>query len=453
MGAARKRCKHESEHSTEEDSNFESGMKFASERMQQDFVDEEDSASDGESLSEGEMEEDDSAADGESLSEGEMEEEEEEGEGEEEDEEEEEGGEGEGEEEDEEEDEHEENENESEGSDAEQNGREMDELEKQYQNLRSEHQDLLKNLKRQNNEDAAKGQAIKNQKVLWDKILELRILLQKTYSSSNKLPQEPLRSSFCNSTGDLDPAYSDLISSSKKTLSSILDLQEALLEKNPSILQDLTENSKVSCDSADFFNKLKEDNDEEWPQISNMHSRIAPFRNSSIDKWYRKIQVTSGAAAFRGKLQAFNQNISEQVAGFMRDPSRMIKRMQMRRSSVRIFGNIPQMYETETVKEEDGNIDGDPELLEDSEFYSQLLKEFLEANVTADSAYYALRKLQPKKRKLVDRRASKSRKIRYHVHEKIVNFMAPEPMALPSMAPKLFDNLFGISNQKSTSAM
>ena len=34
------------------------------------------------------------------------------------------------------------------------------------------------------------------------------------------------------------------------------------------------------------------------------------------------------------------QNVSEQVAGYMRDPNRMIKRMQLRRSSVGIFGKV-----------------------------------------------------------------------------------------------------------------
>lgn len=39
-------------------------------------------------------------------------------------------------------------------------------------------------------------------------------------------------------------------------------------------------------------------------------------------------------------------------------------------------------------------------------------------------------------------------KCRYHVHEKIVNFMASEPMAIPAGAPILFDNLFGLQNKK-----
>lgn len=49
----------------------------------------------------------------------------------------------------------------------------------------------------------------------------------------------------------------------------------------------------------------------------------------------------------------------------------------------------------------------------------------------------------PKQRKAVDRRASKGRKLRYHVHEKLVNFMTPVELAAPQYAAQLFSNLFG----------
>ncbi|OUZ99351.1 Apoptosis-antagonizing transcription factor [Macleaya cordata] len=317
---------------------------------------------------------------------------------------------------------------------------EMEELEKEFLNLRQEEQDILKNLTRHKDEDLLKGQAVKNQKVLWDKTLEFRFLLQKVFSSSNKLPQEPHRSSFCGSDKAIDKAYSDLITSSEQTINCLLELQEALLEKNPSVVQITDGNTNESSKVTERSKSLDVGSDEEWLPIQRMHSRIASFRDNSIDKWQRNIQVTTGAAGFKGKLHAFNQNISEQVAAYMRDPSRMIKRMQLRRSTVGIFGG-------------DANVDGDPELLDDSEFYQQLLKEFFESYnpASSESAFYALKRLQTKKRKIVDRRASKSRKIRYHVHEKIVNFMAPEPLNLPPMAPKLFENLFGLKNQKTTS--
>ncbi|PKA47650.1 hypothetical protein AXF42_Ash014427 [Apostasia shenzhenica] len=283
---------------------------------------------------------------------------------------------------------------------------EMEGLEKEYHNLRSEEQDLLKNLKRHKDEDAIKGQAVKNQKALWDKTLEFRFLLQKSFSSSNKLPQEPARSYFCNSDTTVDQAYSDLISSTKKTLGCMLELQEILLGNNTSITQG---SSTESCKDEYLSATLNSDTDEDWLKTYKLHCRITPFRNSSIDKWHRKTQVTTGAAAFRHKLNAFNQNVSDQVAGYMRDPNRMIKRMQLRRSSVDVYGSVPE--ECQHAREEDN---GDPELLDDSEFYQQLLKEFFEScdSTPTEAAFYALKKLQPKKRKLVDRRASKSRKIR-----------------------------------------
>ncbi|THG11525.1 hypothetical protein TEA_017508 [Camellia sinensis var. sinensis] len=287
--------------------------------------------------------------------------------------------------------------------------------------------------------------------VLWDKTLELRFLLQKAFSSSNRLPKEPLKSSFCDSDSKVNEAYSDLITSSKKTLDSLLELQEALLEKNPSIAQAADGNSGQPPKRSEVSRSSNGDDDEEWSQISEMHSRIAHFRNKSIDKWQRKSQVTTGAAAFKSKLHAFNQNISEQVAAYMRDPSRVIKGMQQSRSTVAIFGIVPDAQSN--TKEQDTKVDGDPELLDDSEFYQQLLKEFFETfdPASSESTFYALKRMQTKKRKIVDRRASKSRKIRYNIHEKIVNFMAPQPMQVPPMAPKLFENLFGLKTQKPVS--
>ncbi|KAI3804061.1 hypothetical protein L1987_32229 [Smallanthus sonchifolius] len=330
------------------------------------------------------------------------------------------------------------------------NDGDLKELEKEYKVLRNEEQDLFRNIRRDQDDDILKGQAVKNQRALWDKTLEFRFLLQKSFSTSNRLPQEPIRSAFCNSSEGVKEAYSDLIDSTKKTLDSILELQKTLVEKNPSIMDAVEDGDAAQYSkSIDAF-RNSTDGDEEWFKISQMQSRIAPFRNMSVDKWQRKTQVTSGAAGMKNKFQAFNQNISEQVASYMRDPSRMTKAMQQRRSVVPVFGDVS---DSTVDKDEAINVDGDPDLLDDSEFYQQLLREFFETvdAGSSESAFYALKRLQTKKRKIVDRRASKSRKIRYHVHEKIVNFMAPEPMNIPPMAPKLFENLFGLKTLKPAS--
>jgi protein AATF/BFR2 len=78
-------------------------------------------------------------------------------------------------------------------------------------------------------EDALRGRAVKNQKAIWDKTLEMRFLLQKAFSTSNKLPQEPIKTRFCNHDKEIEQAYEDLLNSSKQTLASMTELQEVRL--------------------------------------------------------------------------------------------------------------------------------------------------------------------------------------------------------------------------------
>ncbi|KAL0413732.1 UNVERIFIED_CONTAM: hypothetical protein Sradi_1574900, partial [Sesamum radiatum] len=292
-----------------------------------------------------------------------------------------------------------------------QNGEEMEELEKEYRELRNEEQDIWRNLKHHKDEDLQKGQAVKNQRALWDKALEFRFLLQKPFSSSNRLPQEPVRSLFCDADSNISEAYSDLVASSKKTLDSILELQQALLANNPSITQ-LGEVHTAFSRTSPYLEimecGLAIPVSEANSLVLKTHSAcqfLTPPKTNHEDKTlHRKTQVTTGAAAIKDKLHAFNQSISEQVAGYMRDPSKMIKGMQQNRSAVALFGNVPDS--TENIKKEEAYADGDPELLDDSEFYQQLLKEFFETidPSSSETAFYALKRLQTKKRKIVDRR-------------------------------------------------
>uniref|UniRef100_A0A0D6R3L6 Apoptosis-antagonizing transcription factor C-terminal domain-containing protein n=1 Tax=Araucaria cunninghamii TaxID=56994 RepID=A0A0D6R3L6_ARACU len=335
---------------------------------------------------------------------------------------------------------------------------EMVALTKEYTDLREQEENLLKSLKKHGDEDSRKGQAVRNQKALWDKALEIRISLQKVFSSSNRLPQVSVKSSFCKFDNKIDKAYSELLSSAGQTLDCLLDLQEMLIEKN-NVINEAFENGKSKLGNEDHVdNGTPSQTDAAWARIKTLYSRIAPFRNNSVDKWHRKTQLSVGAAAMKSKLRAFNQSISQQVATYMRDPRSMMKRMQLMRSSVDVIGTSPHAAmdkksdDAEKLAQElDEN--GDPELLDDSEFYQQLLQEFLESTDPSSlgANIYSFKRMN-RKRKVVDRRASKSRKIRYNVHDKIVNFMAPEPMVIPPMAPKLFSNLFGQLNSQTVGA-
>ncbi|XP_048227470.1 uncharacterized protein LOC8265804 isoform X1 [Ricinus communis] len=120
-------------------------------------------------------------------------------------------------------------------------------------------------------------------------------------------------------------------------------LFQALLEKNPSISQSFNGNS-AKKHSKDSKNSDAE-TEEEWSHISQIHRRTASFRDKSIDKWQRKTWVITGAAAMKSKLQAFNQDISEQVDSYIWDPSRMTKQMQLSRLTVGVFGTLEQILE------------------------------------------------------------------------------------------------------------
>jgi len=117
-------------------------------------------------------------------------------------------------------------------------------------------------------EDALRGQAVKNQKAIWDKILEMRFLLQKAFSTSNKLPQEPIRTRFCNHDKQIEQAYDDLLNSSKHTLSSMMELQEALLESN-----------QATKDANEIPSASNGDNDE-WSEVQRLQdNNIQKYRD------------------------------------------------------------------------------------------------------------------------------------------------------------------------------
>jgi len=150
------------------------------------------------------------------------------------------------------------------------------------------------------------------------------------------------------------------------------------------------------------------------------------------------------------KLKTINQSIHNQVEGTLsgRNYSNILRRSQtIPEESDKIFGVLST-----------DNLQTLPEIYNDSEFYTQLIKERLQSGLstynTSDplemsQQYLKLQQLhrRKKKKKMVDTRASKGRKIRYNVHDKLVSFMAPRTDYYTNsdsiMAQKLFNNLLG----------
>ena len=93
----------------------------------------------------------------------------------------------------------------------------------------------------------------------------------------------------------------------------------------------------------------------------------------------------------------------------------------------------------------------DAEIFDDTDFYQNLIRELIESRmvdagdpIAAGIQWAAVRKTKQKKA-VVDTRASKGRRLRYHVHEKLQNFMTPIPAGTwhEEMTDELYASLLG----------
>jgi len=226
-----------------------------------------------------------------------------------------------------------------------------------------------------------------------------------------------------------------------------------------------------------------------WRAADASFEAFAPFRDQSCDRWHRKAQITSGKmglglgarGASPSALRAFDQALSAQVRAAMTPPDRLVNRsrppahltprrlgepvstVSTKRKHRGDFENIlVENGEEATEALFAGSGDGEnenetnaprensrvAETYEDADFYEQALKEFLEtrgAGSSPGSASVPAASKPPKRRKQVDRRASKGRKLRYHVQQPLVNFCAPVELEVPGWAEKVFTRLFASS--------
>ena len=203
-----------------------------------------------------------------------------------------------------------------------------------------------------------------------------------------------------------------------------------------------------------------------YSALDKNYLELHPFLEETVDRWNQRTQIMKNLNTTNSKNKAFNKTILEQVGGILDDPSslkKLIDKTQLNREHFRIIGRPAA----------DLTMDRDPNIYNDFDFYQGLLKDFLGGstgesaggngiNNDADDIYVdgadlsitqkfleRRRKLQEaaaaaKVKKQVDRKASKNRKIRYVVHEKIVNFMTPEDnLGVSTSKEALLKTLFG----------
>lgn len=357
-------------------------------------------------------------------------------------------------------------------------------LEAELAAMRAEEAEANRLLKTKS-QNAAKGAAVRTQNACWERSLRTRIVLQKGLTLAAKMPAPEYAKAMRDADAGVAPALAVAAASARGALDALLRLQAALMDGNPAIGEALREGENDGNDAGDAKKRKTRGFYADaatldlrskpaaavWRAADATFQSYARFRDQSCDRWHRKAQVTSGKTGSvgsnpggHGALRAFDQSLSQQVRAAMRPPDRLVNRSRPpAHLAPRRLGEPESSFSKEKNhgEDEDG-FDDDISLLasdaraddrvaevyEDADFYEQALKEFLEtrgAGSNLGAAGVPAASQPPKRRKQVDRRASKGRKLRYHVQQPLVNFCAPVELEVPGWAEKVFTRLFASS--------
>lgn len=271
-------------------------------------------------------------------------------------------------------------------------------------------------------DDAEKGRAVKKQRTGFDSLLNTRIKLQKALIATNTLPK-------LVQEADKDSGAANAVEAAETAAYqlwySLNTFREDLIAERTG-----TKRKRTKFTSATPTNEL-------WTHMQAQEAEAVPHRNSTLDKWSIKAR---GASAMPAKNRINNTAHQATIVDVLREnlsqPDRLIKRTRTPRSCA------PLQLADKVAEDEN--------IYDDADFYGLLLQALLEqknsdsvatANVNLDFNSFQARREAKTKRPGVDTKASKGRKLRYTVHEKLQNFMAPEDRA--SWGERQVDELFG----------
>jgi protein AATF/BFR2 len=260
--------------------------------------------------------------------------------------------------------------------------------------------------------DVEKGRAVKQQRTAFDSLLNARIRLQKGLIAINSMGVSEQK--------DVDTArpYEAAEEAAIKLLNT-LDVVRQELEKGNSSAKTGTKR-KTPFDTETPSSAI-------WQRLQDSESLAIGNRQVTLEKWSAKVRDTTALPIFHNKLNnvAPTQSIISVLQDQLSNSERLVKRTRTPRSCAPLQAKL--------------KIAEDPSIYDDADFYQLLLKELIDQRMTDPiptgtglsgvgerpvAQWAAAREAKTKKN--VDTRASKGRKLRYTVHEKLQNFMAPE---------------------------
>ncbi|KAL8907124.1 MAG: hypothetical protein Q9171_005991 [Xanthocarpia ochracea] len=278
--------------------------------------------------------------------------------------------------------------------------------------------------------DVAKGRAIKQQRTAFDSLLSTRIRLQKALVATNSLPTTDHTSS--------EPTNPAVEAAEKATvrLWSTLDSLRQTLEPNSSP----DEAIESPSDQTDFATPIST----LWTRMQTHERLMRPRRLSILNKWSSKTApISTLPRANKFSTTPTQQPLSavlEQQLTSVTNMEKLIAKTQIPRSCAPMQAAAAALSAKSTSNHDTSPSSSDTlPIYDDADFYSILLRDLLEQRssdlhaTTTPIPGVATTTIPGIKdpafrihKKRVDTKASKGRKIRYTVQEKVQNFMAPD---------------------------
>ncbi|KAH8238817.1 hypothetical protein KR038_003387 [Drosophila bunnanda] len=275
-----------------------------------------------------------------------------------------------------------------------------------------------------------KGLCVQNQLRIWERLLELRINTQKFTSKANQLPAPQALKKFGSENEELQSVLNEAQERSSKLLQQLLALQSALYQQNSEMRNSV---------------KRKHPSEEVGPPgkrfagcLQNNFQEMTTYRNEVLLKWDDRTKLLTPGAGVKRKSVQEDYDIIKKIESALGHRQILVEKSQT------IKSNQPDQADNEPPKRL-------AHIYDDSDFYHQQLRELIEYKASTSSnmseitkQFVELQKLRQKMKKKVDTRASKGRKLRYVVHNKLINFMAPNEVSdwTESSKSELYKSLF-----------
>lgn len=264
--------------------------------------------------------------------------------------------------------------------------------------------------------DAVKGKAVKEQRSTFDSLLNTRIKLQKGLTAMNQLSV---------AAKDADGVDREAVKSAESAAlslwSTLEDLRYTLADAQSGESKKRKRPSPVSSTTS---------SDSLWKRMTDLESDSVAHRRAILDKWSLKVRgsSTSGPNA-RGKLLGSSAGGQQTITAVL---------------DAQLASEAGERSTKRARKQASNGDEDDEPIYDDTVFYQTLLRELVEQRMSSDSITNGLDTLHiqlpsrlslhpvtgmrndKNKRRAVDTRATKGRKMKYDVHEKLQNFMAPE---------------------------